>query len=78
MEVPPGNEYLRHLFLVQSLRDELHVRVNNWLENAVLEQHVIEEHILKSDYLNVQKALSKYIFDTFNFRGNQMGNKNIP
>ena len=57
----------------KSLRDELHIRVNNWLKNAV-----IEEHILKCDNPYVQKALVKYIFDAFSLRENQMGNKNIP
>ena len=59
------------------LRDELHIRVNNWLKNAVPEQSVIEEYILKSDNPYVQKALAKYIFDAFNLWENQMGNKNI-
>ena len=61
----------------KSLRDESHIRVNNWLKNAVPEQSVIEEHILKSDNPYVQKALAKYIFDAFNLRENQMGNKSI-
>ena len=60
------------------LRDELDVRVNNWLKNAVPEQRVIEEHILKSDNPYVQKALAKYIFNAFNLREDQMGNKSIP
>ena len=46
-----------------SLRDELHIRVNNWLKNSVPEQRVIEEHILKSDTPYVQKPLAKFIFD---------------
>ena len=62
----------------KSLRDELHIRVNNRLKNVVPEQCVIEEHILKSDNPYVQKALAKYIFDAFNLQENQMGNKNIP
>ena len=62
----------------KSLRGELHFRVNNWSKNAVPEQHVIEAHILKFDNPYVQKALAKYIFDAFNLRENQMGNKNIP
>ena len=62
----------------KSLRDELHIRFNNWLKNAVPEQRVIEEHILKSDNPYVQKPLAKYIFDAFHLRENQMGNKNIP
>ena len=62
----------------KSIRDELHIRVNNWLKNAILEQRVIEEHILKSDNPYVQKALAKYISDAFNLRENHMGNKNIP
>ena len=63
-------------FKYKSLRDELHIRVNNWLKNAVPEQSVIDERILKSDNPYVQKALAKYIFDAFNLRENQMGNKN--
>ena len=62
----------------KSLRDELHIRVNNWLKNAVPEQRVIDEHILESDNPYVQKALVTYIFDAFNLQENQMGNKNIP
>ena len=62
----------------KSLRDELPMRVNNWLENPVPEQRVIEENILKSDNPYVQKALAKYIFDAFNLRENQMRNKNLP
>ena len=62
----------------KSLRDELHIRVNNWLRNAVPEQLVTEQHILKSDNPDVQKTLAKYIFDAFNSRENQMGNKSIP
>ena len=38
----------------KSLRDELHIRVNNGLKNAIPEQRVIEEHILKSDNPYVQ------------------------
>ena len=33
----------------KSIRDELNIRVNNWLKNAIPEQRVIEEHFLKSD-----------------------------
>ena len=62
----------------KSIRDELHIRVNNWLKNAIPEQRVIEEHILKSSNSYVQKALAKYISDAFNLRENHMGNKNIP
>ena len=62
----------------KSLRYELHIRVNNWLKSAVPEQRVIEEHILKSDNPYVQKAFTKYIFDAFNLRENQIGKKNIP
>ena len=61
----------------KSIRDELHIRVNNWLKNAIPEQRVIEEHILKSDNPYVQKALAKYISDAFNLRENHMGNKKI-
>ena len=59
------------------LRDELYIRVNDWLKNAVPKQRIIEEHILKFDNPYVQKALAKYIFDAFNLRENQMGNKII-
>ena len=57
---------------------ELHIRVNNWLKNALPEQRVIEEHILKSDNPYVQKALAKYISDAFNLRENHKENKKIP
>ena len=64
--------------LYEALRDELHLRVNNFLKNSVLEQHVIGEHIQKSDNPYVQKALAKYIFDALSLRENHMRNKNVP
>ena len=43
----------------KSIRDELHIRVNNWLKNAIPEQRLIEEHILKSDNPSRQNFTQK-------------------
>ena len=55
-DVEYEEHFMSKCFKYKSIRDELHIRVNNWLKNAIPEQRVTEEHILKSDNPYVQKA----------------------